>query len=436
MGSLSLEIFLIIALILANGLFSMSELAILSARKARLQKLADEGDENARIALDLAENPNRFLSTIQIGITIVGILAGAFGGATLAKTLAQALNAIPYLSPYSDGIAFAVIVILITYLTLVIGELVPKQIALRNADSIALRIAHPMAALSRMAGVIVHLLTLSSDWTLRLLNLKTTNEPLVTEEEVRQMLSQATEDGVFEPAEEKMVHQIFRLADRKINAYITPRTDIVWLDMEDEYAVNREKILSSGHDCFPVAEGTLDNVLGLVFAKDFLAQFLRDQTPDLRSIIQPALYIPENVPALEALERMKETHAHVALVFDEYGGLQGLATIYDILEGTIGNLPGSQQDTDAEITPRADGSYLVDGKILIDQFMEIMKIRNLPEDSAGDYQTLGGFVMTNLGHIPSTGERLTWDQYCFEVVDMDGRRVDKVLVTPLSTGCA
>jgi putative hemolysin len=246
------------------------------------------------------------------------------------------------------------------------------------------------------------------------------------------MLTQATEEGVFEPAEERIVTQVFRMADRKINTFLTQRTEITWLDIEDAWDINWEKILESSHSCFPVGEEILDNVLGLILAKDVLDQVLRSETVDIRRLITPAIFLPENLPAIEVIERLKNTQSHMALVIDEYGGIQGLVTMSDILKMMVEGLPGAESSGDDEITRRSDGSYLVDGKILIDQFVEVMGLSPVPEEHEGDYHTLGGFVMTTLGHIPTVGETLSWDHYSLEVVDMDGHRVDKLLVSPIS----
>lgn len=425
---MSMEILFILLLILANGVFSMAELAVLSARKSHLAQKAEAGDENSRKALELAENPSRFLSTVQIGITTVGIFAGAFGGATLAKGLSSFIGKAPFLAPYADVAAVAVVVLAITFLTVVLGELVPKQIGLNHAELIAIRLARPMDSLSKVFAPIVQLLTWSSAVVLRLLNQKSRISAAITEEEVNQILSQATLEGVFEPQEKSMVERIFRLGDLKINAFITQRTDIIWLDLDDTPEKNLEIIGAHNYDCYPVAQGGLDNVIGLVFAKDLLNQSIHQKSIDLQSVIKPALYIPENLPALDMIQRFREYKAHFALVMDEYGGIQGLVTINDILELVISGIPGADVQEESEIIEREDGSWLVDGKMFIDEFLDFFHIENIPIEHEGDYQTLGGFVMTMLGQIPNTGDSFNWEGYKFEVVDMDGRRVDKVIV--------
>ena len=426
---MSLEILFILLLILANGLFAMAELAMLSARKSHLAQKAEAGDKNARKALELAENPSRFLSTVQIGITTVGIFAGAFGGATLTRGLSAFIKQTPVLIPYADAAAVTIVVLAITFLTLIVGELVPKQIGLNHAEQIAVRLAYPMDTLSKVFAPIVQVLSWSSAIVLRLLNQKSRKVAAITEEEVNHILSQATLEGVFEPEERSMVEQIFRLGDLKINAFITPRTNIIWLDLEDNLETNLEIIGKHNYDCYPVAQGGLDNVIGLIFAKDLLNQSIHQKEFHLQAVVRPALFIPENLPALDMIQRFREHQAHVALVIDEYGGIQGLVTINDIMELVISDFPGVNLERESEIVEREDGSWLVDGKILIDEFLDFFDIDAIPEEHEGAYQTLGGFVMTMLGQIPNTGDSFIWEGYQFEVVDMDGRRVDKIIIS-------
>ncbi len=430
---MSLQIIILFLLILANGLFAMTELAVLSARKSHLAQRAEAGDKNARKALELAENPSRFLSTVQIGITTVGIFTGAFGGATLAHGLSAFIKQAALLAPYADAASVVIVVLAITYLSLVLGELVPKQIALNHAESIAARLAYPIYTLSKIFAPVVQILSWTTALVLKALNQKRSAGTAITEEEVNQILSQATLEGVFEPEERSMVEQIFRLGDLKINAFITPRTDIIWLDLEDSHEANLEIIGRHNYDCYPVAQGGLDNVIGLIFAKDLLNQSIHQNSMHLQAVVRPALFIPENLPALDMIQRFREHDAHVALVIDEYGGIQGLVTINDILELVISDLPGLDAEQESPFTEREDGSWLVDGKVLIDEFLDFFHIEAIPEEHEGAYQTLGGFVMTMLGSIPVTGDMFEWEGYKFEVVDMDGRRVDKVIVTCLPT---
>ena len=421
-------------LIIFNGLLSMSELAIISARPARLQQRVDEGDQGAAKAIVLASSPGQFLSTVQIGITLVGILAGAFGGATVAQGLSTQLEKVPLLSTYAEPLAVGTVVVLVTYLTLVIGELVPKQLALRNAEVIAARMAGPLTVLARITQPLVHVLSASTDGVLRLLQIKQAEGPDVTEEEVRVMLAQATAQGIFEPMEEEIVDQVFRLADRKVGALLVPRTDIVWFDIDAPLEEIRQEIVASGHSRYPVADGELDKVLGVVLAKDLLSQSLAGKPLDLHQILQPALFVPDGTPALRVVERFKQTRSHLAMVIDEYGGVEGLVTSGDILASLVGDIPETDEEEDAPAIQREDGSWLIDGMYSIEEFQELFDIEELPEDSEGYYQTVGGFVMAFLGQIPEPGAHFEWKGVLVEVVDMDGRRVDKVIATRLPDG--
>lgn len=426
-----LEIVLILLLIVFNGVLAMSELAVVSSRRPRLQQMSDEGVPGAAQALALASAPGHFLSTVQIGITLVGILAGAFGGATVARGLETLLAPLPLVGDYAAPISVGVVVLIVTYLSLVIGELVPKQIALTNAEGIAARVASPLSRLARITGPLVHILDGSTKAVLRILNIRNDREGMVSEEEVRLMLAQATEQGVFQPMEEEIVDQVFRLADRKVGALMTPRTEMFWLDInaspEEVYA----EIIDSGRSRFPVAEGQLDRVLGVVLAKDLLAQSLQEQPFNLQSIIRPALFVPESTPALTLVERFKQTHSKLAIVIDEYGGVEGLVTVDDILAAIVGDIPEPDEESLPGIRQREDGSYLIDGLYPIEEFQEFFDVEELPAATEGYYQTVGGFVMASLGQVPQPGDHFHWAALRFEVMDMDGRRVDKVLVSRL-----
>jgi len=434
MSSILGEILLILLLTLINGILSMSELAVVSARKVRLQQRADIGDAGAKAALKLAEDPGQFLSTVQIGITLVGILAGALGGANIAEKLAEWIVVVPFLAPYANAIGVGIVVLVITYLSLVFGELTPKRLALNNAEGIASAVAPAMRILAQITAPFVHLLSLSSDLVLRLLHVKASSEPAVTDEDVRSLLEQGAQMGIFDPIEEEIVEQVFRLSDRTVSALLTPRTDIVWLDVDDDIETIKARVLESGHSFFPVAEDNLDNVLGLVSAKALLAQSLAGQALDLRSALQPALFLPETTPALVVVERLKQTHSHMAMVIDEYGGLEGLVTLDDILEAIVGDMPSHGNVEEAEAMQREDGSWLLDGMFQVDEFKALFEIKELPDEAEGYYQTVGGFVMAMLGRIPAAGDHFEWQDYRLEVMDMDGRRVDKVLVVPLGSG--
>lgn len=429
MSNIALELFFIFLLLIANGVFAMSELAIVSARKSRLEQRAESGDRRARAALNLAEAPNDFLSAVQIGITLIGILAGVVGGGTITDALNSLLARIPGLAPYSRPLSVGVVVLFITYLSLVIGELAPKRIALHNPEAIARAVAPFMSALARLTGPAVSILSGSTNLVLRLLNLSPSDEPLVTEADVRTMIEQGTQEGTFEPIEEEIVGQVFRLSDRTVSALFTPRTDIIWLNLDDPPEVIKQEVIESGHARYPVAQDNLDNVIGLVSAQALLAQSLAGQELDLRSIIQPALFIPETTPALVVVERLKQTRSHIALVIDEYGGVEGLVTLDDILTAIVGDIPDADEPSEPEAVQREDGSWLVDGMFQIDEFQDLFEIETLPNVGEGYYQTVGGLVMAMLGRIPTPGDNFEWAGHRLEVMDMDGRRVDKVLVS-------
>jgi putative hemolysin len=431
MPSVWFEGLVILLLIILNGIFAMSEIAVVSARKTRLEQWANEGDGKARAALELANAPNQFLATIQIGITLVGILAGAFGGATIATTIAAGLDEIPMVAPYSRPISLAIVVLIITYLSLIVGELVPKRLALNSPERIASTMAIPMRALARLASPAVHVLGLSTDAILRVLGMRPMAEPPVTEEEIRSLIAQGTQAGMFEEAEQEMVERVFRLGDRRVSAVMTPRTEIVWVDSDASLEEIQHTIAQSIHSRFLVAQGSLDNVLGVVHAKELLLHFLRGETLDLAATLRQPLYVPESMRALEVLELFKQSATHIALVIDEYGGVQGLVTPSDILEAIVGDLPEPGEQVDPLAVQREDGSWLLDGMLPIDDFKELFHINRLPDEDQGVYQTLAGFVIMQLGRIPAVSDHFEWGGLRLEVVDMDGNRVDRILAQPI-----
>jgi putative hemolysin len=427
------EILIIFLLLVANGVFAMAEIAIVSARKARLQQLANAGDSHARTALELAANPNQFLATVQIGITLVGILAGAFGGATIAEEIAALLNGIPYIAPHGEPIGVCVVVLGITYFSLIIGELVPKRLALNNAERIAAAVAAPMRALSTVATPVVRMLSSSTDIVIRLLGVKPSTEPSISPEEIRVLIGQGTESGVFEESEQDMIENVLRLDERRVGTVMTPRTQIVGLKIDDSPEDIRRKIATSQYSRFPVIKDTLDNVLGIVRVKDLLDHSLGGQSLDLKALLQPPLYITESMSILKVLELFKEKGTHIALIMDEYGGLEGMVTHNDILEDIVGYIPSADEPEEPEVTRREDGSWLLDGLVPIDKLKEIFNIEKLPNEKDSLCHTVGGFVMAQFGTIPCVGQHFQWEKMRFEVVDMDGRRVDKVLITHCRT---
>jgi len=426
------EILIIFLLLILNGVFSMTELAMVSARKVRLQQRAEDGERAAKNALELAENPNRLLSTIQIGITLISILTGALGGATLAERLSLSLSQIAWLAPYADGVSVAIVVILTTYFTLVIGELIPKRLAMNDPEKVAVSVANPMRFLSRLTSPLVSLLSASTDTGLRLLGVKPSEEPPVTEEEIKVLMEQGTQVGVFEVAEQDMIESVFRLGERYIDAIMTPRTEIEWLDLDEPYEELLQQVLNSRHTRFPVASGGLDNVIGILQARDLLIAHNADGKANIEELMVPPLFVPDSMAALKVLEMIKSSGVHVALVIDEYGGLLGMVTLYDILTAIVGDIPTEGLDAEPEIVQREDGSWLLDGLLAIDEFKDLLDLDSLPEEDRVGYQTLGGFVMSQIGSIPAAGQHFDWADFRFEVMDMDGRRVDKILVTPIN----
>jgi putative hemolysin len=436
MNSITLQVLLIILLTLANGVLAMSEIAIVYSRKARLRQYAASGDGRAQAALDLADAPTRLLSTVQIGITMVGILAGALGGATIAAPLAALLREAALLAPYADIMALVVVVGLITYLSLVVGELVPKRLALNNAEKIAMAVARPLRWLSALSAPAVRLLGVSTDAVLRLLGMRQSKEPPITQEEVGYLLDEGTQAGVFERAERDIMRRVLRLADRRISNVMTHRTEIVWLDLDDDPREIAKRIVQSAHSIYPVARGSLDNILGVAQARDLLAQHLTGQRLDVQAILRSPLFVPESADLLDALERFREMPLPIALVVDEHGGLEGLLTISDVLQAIIGDIPQTDHEEEPEAIQRPDGSWLLDGALPIDEVRELVKLRTLPGEAEKHFETLGGFVMDFLGRIPATADHFQWGGLSFEVMDMDGLRVDKVLVVPAAGGAA
>jgi putative hemolysin len=431
MSSVGLDVFLILLLILMNGALSMAEIAIVSSRKARLQRLAEEGDRKARIALDLANEPAPLLSTVQIGITLVGILAGVFGGTTVAEHLGSWLNRFAWLGGWNETVAVGLVVVVITYLSVVIGELVPKRLALNGPERIASRVAGPMNLLARIAFPAVRVLSASTNLVLRVLGSSASDEPLVTEEEIRVLIRQATTVGVFEEAEQSMVERVFRFGDRRVSALMTPRTEVVWADLDDPIEENLRKMVESGHSYFPVCRGHRDHIIGVASVKKLWACSIEDRSIDLKSCLLKPLFVPESVPALKLLELFKQAGSHIALVIDEYGGFQGMVTLNDVLGAIVGDVTWSHFDDEPQIIEREDGSWLIDGMLPVDELQERFRLRSLAAEEEGGYQTVGGFVMAQIGRIPRSGDSFERDGLRFEVVDMDEMRVDKVLVSCL-----
>lgn len=427
---LYVELLIILALILLNGFFALAELAIVSSRKSRLHRLAEDGNRRAQVALALAEEPSQFLSSVQVGITLIGILAGAIGGVALEEPLEKVLGRISGLSPTLAAMAaFVLVVGGLTYVTVTVGELVPKQVALNNPERWAARVAPTMRVFAWLTAPLVALFSASSSLLVRLLHLPK-QEPPVSDEEVSLLFEEGISAGVFEPEEKEIVDRLFRLSDRRVNAVMTPRTEVVWLDVEATPEEITETLVAHPFTAYPVCRGDLDHVEGVVLATDIVAARLQGRPVNLRELLQEPLTLYEGSCALTAIERLKESGTHLAIIIDEYGGTEGILTLLDLMESLVGELPSMEPP---DIVPRPDGTFLVDGLLPIDELKELLDAEALPQEDTG-YQTIAGLLITNLSRIPAVGDRFEWDGFRFEVVDMDGTRVDRVLITPAASG--
>jgi putative hemolysin len=387
---------------------------------------------SAQVALDISENPNKFLSTVQIGITLIGILSGALGGASISSDLSLIFQDVSWLKPYSEILSVAIVVLLTTYFSLVIGELIPKRLGMNSPEKIASAVAMPMKAISWLTSPVVKLLSASTDIGLKILGIEKSKDPIITEEEIKILMKQGTQSGIFESAEEDMVTGIFRLGERYIDSIMTPRTEIEWIDLDEPFEVILEQVINSNHSRFPVATGELDNVQGMLLGKDLLSKSLNGATPSIPDIIQTPLFVPDSTSALKALDLIKEAGAHAALVIDEFSGVLGMVTLYDVLKSIVGSIPTAGEEEEIQIIQREDGSWLLDGLLDIDDIKELLGIETLPEEDRVGFQTLGGFMMTMLDSIPEVGQYFDVYNMRFEIVDMDGKRVDKVLVHPIN----
>jgi putative hemolysin len=419
------EIIIIILIVLVSAIFVLSEMSVTASRKARLQQRVNEGDTRAGTVLQLIENPNLFLATVQIGITFVGVFVGAVGGATLSQPVSRLLATVPELAPYADSLALGIVVVAIGFVSIVLGELVPKRIALHNPEQIASVLARPMMVVSWLFKPFVWVLGRITDFVLKLMGIRPGDEPPVTEEEIQLLIDQGTQAGVFEEAEHDMVEGVFSLGDRRVYSLMTPRPDIIWLDIDDSRDEIRQKITECDVSRFPVRQGSLDVIVGVVKARDLLVRNLNGEPLVLKELLKPAFFVPETMFASRALEILKEKGTDILLVIDEFGALQGLLTINDILEEIVGEM----EIEEPQATQRQDGSWLLDGMLEVDEFKEIFDLPPLPHED--EYETLSGFVMMSLGRVPQPTDRFEWHGLKFEIMDMDGRRVDKVLVTTL-----
>ncbi len=421
------EILIILALIVLNGFFALSEMAVVSSRRGRLQQYAVEGRRGAAAALKLADDPSGFLSTVQIGITVIAILSGAYGEAAIAAPLATVLADLPYVGPQASAISTGVVISSIAFISLIIGELVPKRLALRNPEGLACMVAGPMRLLSKVAAPIVWLLRSVMELVLKLFRKPSADDPRMTEEEVKTLIAEGTEAGVFEPAEKEMLEGVLRLADRSVRSIMTPRPDVVWLDLEDSTAEVYDTIAESGHSRFPVGSSDMDNIIGIIHTKDILEQTRAGAPLDLKSVCRDPVYIHEGTAILKLLESFRASTVHMAVVLDEHGAVQGIVTPTDILVAIAGDLPEREDDMPSAVK-RPDGSWLLDGQMPVHEVERALQVRGLSAFEH-EFTTLAGFVLYELGHIPVPGETFDWHNWRFEVVDLDGRRIDKVLAT-------
>jgi putative hemolysin len=429
MSNSLVQILIILLLIIANGFFAMAEISLLSARRVRLEQLEEEGDKRATTALEISGSHNRLLSTVQIGITLVAILTGAIGSAALGNSLAALLSQVEFLVPIANGLSLFLVVLVITYLTLVIGELIPKRLALNNPEGIALRVSGAMKVIESIARPVVYLLGKSTEWGLKILRVTPSQEPSVTEDEIMSLIDQGTENGVVEESEQDMVESIFRFGDRSADGIMTPRTEIEWIDIEEPVEEIIRQVANGRYARYPVCRGELDHIQGILNAKELLAGCVRDQPVDFATLLKPALFIPESLSALTMLEQFKQQAADFAVVIDEYGGVLGIVTLHDVLTDIIGEIADQSGPAEPDVLVREDGSWLLDGMLPVEELKELLALKELPDEDRAGYQSVGGFVMSTLGGVPSSGQHFELLGYRFEVVDMDSRRVDKILVS-------
>jgi putative hemolysin len=420
-----IDVFILLALILINGLFVMSEIALVSARKSRLENMASRGDAHSRVALDLANNPDLFLSAAQIGITLIAILTGVYSGERFSGYLKPHVEDIAVLKPYAATISTTIIVVIVTFLSIIFGELIPKRIGLQKSERIARLVARPMILFATFTHPIVWLLNKTSNLFFTLFNLKGVKDESVTEDEIKAIISEGTTQGTIDEAEQEIIERVFHLGDRNITSLMTHRSDITWFDVNDNEDAIRDKIDREPHSVYPICEGDIDNIKGIVSIKDLYVS--SDDTP-FKDIMKPALFVPENNSAYQVLEKFKELRAHCCFVVDEYGSMLGLITLNDILEAIVGDIPEPDMP-DYEIFEREDGSFLVDAQIPFYDFLTRFEKTEWMNEGEHDFDTLAGFILHELEHIPRTGEKLDWRIFDFEIIDMDAQRIDKVLVT-------
>ena len=430
MSEVVTEIILLFVLILINGMFSMAEMAVVSSRRARLQASLEDGDQRAKTVLDLLDNPNDFFSTIQIAITLIGVITGAVGAQTFSHYLVDVLVKVPFLKGIAQPLSVLLISSLITYFSLVIGELIPKRIATNNPEKIAMAMCGPIRVLSKIFLPVVRILSFSTDLGLKVIGIKEVEESAVSEDEIKVMIEQGKQDGVFEENEQDIVESVFRLSDQTVDALMTPRTELDWIDLEAPVEESLKEIADSTYHYFPLVRGNPDNVVGVISSKALLDAYIRGCDIDLEKIAEPPLFVPESKPALSLLDDLKASESNFAVVLDEYGGFSGMITPYDLLNELVGDVTniGEEPNDEEEVLVRDDGSWSFDGMIDIEEFKETIGVKELPDEARIGYQTLAGFILSQTGSIPAAGYSFDWTDFHFEIVDMDGLRIDRVFV--------
>lgn len=422
------EILIILGLILLNGLFAMAEIAMVSFRRSKLEHAAANGDKKAARALEMANKPGKFLSTVQIGMTLINIFTGVYSGASIASKVSVWLDQFKLLAPYSGTIAITLVVFIITFFTLIVGEIVPKQVGLIRAETVARKVAFPLRIFSIIAQPLIWLLAKPGEWLIKVLNIQPNEDSKVTEDEIKAIIKEGTEDGEIQEIEQDIVERVFHLGDRKAGSLMVHRTELVYLDVNDSEEKNKNKIINNLYNVYPVCDGNLDKILGIVYIKDLFTNILKQERFDILKYIKEPLFILESNTAYEVLEKFRESKRHFGLVIDEYGSVIGLVTLNNLLTTLVGEIPASDLQEEFEIVEREDGTWLVDGQIPFYDFVQEFDIQYF-DKSKIKYNTLGGFALSILNRIPHTGEKFTWRNYEFEIVDMDGNRIDKILVT-------
>ena len=425
------QILTLLLLIVINGLFSMTEMAVVSSRRARLQSSQDSGDKRAKTVLDLLDNPNDFFSTIQIAISLIGVITGAIGAQSFSHYLRDILMQVSWLKNIAQPLSVLLISLLITYFSLVIGELIPKRIATNNPEKIAMSMCGPIKVLATVFLPIVRILSLSTEAGLKLFGIRENEDSSVSEDEIKVMIEQGKQDGVFEENEQDIVETVFKMSDRTVETLMTPRTELPWIDLEEPLEESLKEIAESTYHYFPLVRGNPDDVIGVISSKALLDAYIRHEDIDLEKLAEPPLFVPESKPALSLLDDLKVSESNFAVVLDEYGGFSGMITPYDLLNELVGNVTniGDEPNDEEDILVRGDGSWSFDGMVDIEEFKETIGVRELPDEARVGYQTLAGFILSYTGAIPSAGDNFDWNNFHFEIVDMDGLRIDRIFVS-------